>query len=168
MKFCLALLLTLALLSSVVLAQVPTNSEAAPASAAEDKTTPTAAPNSLDLRPDEKGMLSEEQMRNLLRVTADHDVENDKRQRDYTYIEREEQHNLDGKGRVKSTEVKTSEVLMIYGEQIERLIAKNDKPLSAKDAEKEEKKIQKIIDKRQHESGKDREKRLAKDDAADQ
>jgi len=109
-------------------------------------------------------MLSEEQMRNLLRATADHDIENDKRQHDYTYIEREEQHNLDGKGRVKSTEVRTSEVLMIYGEQVQRLIAKNDKPLSAKDAEKEEKKIQKIIDKREHESDKDREKRLAKEE----
>ena len=103
-------------------------------------------------------------MRNLLRVTADHDIENDKRQRDYTYIEREEQRNIDGKGRVKSTEVRTSEVLMIYGEQVERLIAKNDKPLSPKDADKEEKKIQKIIDKREHESDKEREKRLAKEE----
>ncbi|MBV9480185.1 MAG: hypothetical protein JO249_05460 [Acidobacteria bacterium] len=103
-------------------------------------------------------------MRNILRVSADHDLENDKRQRDYTYLEREEQHKLDGKGRVKSTEVRTSEVLMIYGEQVERLIAKDDKPLSAKDAGKEEGKIQKIIDKREHESEKDRQKRLAKEE----
>jgi hypothetical protein len=165
MKFCLALLLTLALLSSLTLAQISTNSsEASPSSTAEDKATTTPASSALDLRLDVKGMLSEEQMRNLLRVTADHDVENDKRQRDYTYIEREEQHNLNGKGRVKSTEIRTSEVLMIYGEQVERLIAKDDKPLSAKDAAKEENKIQKIIDKRQHESDKDREKRLAKEE----
>lgn len=165
MKFRPALLIFVALSASLVVAQVSTNnSEAAPASAGEDKTTPAPAASSLDLKPDAKGMLSEEQMRNLLRVTADHDVENDKRQRDYTYIEREEQHNLDGKGRVKSTEVRTSEVLMIYGEQVERLIAKNDKPLSTKDAEKEDKKIQKVIDKREHESDKDRAKRLAKEE----
>jgi hypothetical protein len=164
MKFCLALLLALTLSASLILAQAsPDSSAISPASTSEDKTTTTPA-SSLDLKPDEKGMLSEEQMRNLLRATADHDVENDKRQRDYTYIEREEQHNLDGKGRVKSTEVKTSEVLMIYGEQVERLIAKDDKPLSAKDTEKEDKKIQKIIDKREHESAKDREKRLTKEE----
>lgn len=165
MKFRLDLLLCLTLLSSLVLAQVSTDTtDASSTPAAEDKTTPSPSPNSADLKPDDKGMLSEEQMRNLLRVTADRDVENDKRQRDYTYIEREEQHNLDGHGRVKKTEVRTSEVLMIYGEQVERLISKDDKPLSAKEAAKEDAKIQKIIDKRKHESDKDREKRLAKEE----
>ena len=165
MKFCLALLLSLTLLAGLIFAQVSTNtSEGAPASSSADKETRASAPSSFNLRPDEKGLLSEEQMRNLLRVTADHDVENDKRQHDYTYIEREEQHTLDGKGQMKKTEVRTSEVLMIYGEQVERLIAKDDKPLSSKDADKEEKKIQKIIDKRKNESDKDREKRLAKEE----
>lgn len=120
--------------------------------------------NAPDLTPDAQGRLSEEQMRRLLRITADKDLENDKRQRDYTYIEREEEHKLDGKGQVKSTEVRTSEVLMIYGEQVERLIAKNDKPLSPKDAAKEENKIQKLIDKREHESEDDRKKRLVKEE----
>lgn len=117
-----------------------------------------------DLVPDSSGVLSQEQIRDLIRVVADKDLENDKKQRDYTYIEREEEHNLDGKGRVKSTEVRTSEVLMIYGEQVERLIAKNDKPLSDKDAAKQEEKIQKIIDKRNKESEADRRKRLAQEE----
>jgi hypothetical protein len=165
MKFCLALLLFFTFLSSLVLAQVSTNnSEESSVPASENKPAATPTLTTLDLKPDGNGMLSEEQMRKLLRVTADHDVENDKRQHDYTYIEREEQHSLDGKGRVKKTEVSTSEVLMIYGEQVERLIAKDDKPLSAEDADKEEKKIQKIIDKRKNESDKDREKRLAKEE----
>src|SRR5271165_2574509 len=43
--------------------------------------------------------LSEDQIRELIRQTADHDMENDKHQRDYIYIQREEQHKLDGKGR---------------------------------------------------------------------
>src|SRR5689334_280487 len=98
MKAFLIALLALILLSCLTSAQVPANGSDVPRVGEEDKTRATPAPDSLDLRPDEKGRLSEEQMRNLLRVTADHDVENDKRQRDYTYIEREEQHNLDGKG----------------------------------------------------------------------
>lgn len=116
------------------------------------------------LIPDSNGVLSQEQIRDLIRIVADKDLENDKKQRDYTYIEREEEHSLDGKGRVKSTEVRTSEVLMIYGEQVERLIAKNDKALSDKDAAKQEEKIQKIIDKRNKESDADRKKRLAQEE----
>src|SRR5580704_14668315 len=108
--------------------------------------------------------LSQDQIRDLIRKTAQNDMENDKRQRDYTYIQREEQHRLDGKGQVKSTETKTSEILEIYGEQVERLIAKDDKPLSEKDAAKEEEKIQKLIDKRKDESEKDREKREEKEE----
>ena len=108
--------------------------------------------------------LNQDQIRDLIRRTAQNDMENDKRQRDYTYIQREEQHRLDGKGEVKSTETKTSEILEIYGEQVERLIAKDDKPLSEKDAAKEEEKIQKLIDKRKNESEKDREKREEKEE----
>jgi hypothetical protein len=108
--------------------------------------------------------LSQDQIRDLIRQTASNDMENDKRQRDYTYIQREEQHHLDGKGQVKSTETKTYEVLEIYGEQVERLIAKDDKPLPEKDAKKEEEKIQKVIDKRKNESEEERDKREKKEE----
>ena len=108
--------------------------------------------------------LTQDQIRDLIRKTADNDMENDRKQRDYTYIQREEQHRLDGKGQTKSVEIKTSEILEIYGEQVERLVSKDDKPLSEKDANKEEEKIQKLIDKRKNESADDRQKRLAKEE----
>jgi hypothetical protein len=92
-------------------------------------------------------------------VVAQKDMENDKLQRNYTYIERQVENGVDGKGNIKSTEVKTYEVLEIHDEQVERLIEKNDKPLSQKDAAKEEEKIQKIIDKRKNESEGERRKR---------
>ena len=121
---------------------------------------PDSAP---DLTPDAHGALSPEQMRQLFRIVAQKDQENDKLLRDYTYVEREVQNNLDGKGQTKSTLVKTYEVLEIYGEQVQRLIAKDDKPLDAKDAAKEEEKIQKIIDKRKTESDEERKKREEKE-----
>ena len=124
-----------------------------PSKAAAEKTP------ALDLKPDANGALSQEQMIQLFRVVADKDMENDKRLRDYTYTERDTQNNLDGKGKTKSTEVKTYEVLEIYGEQVQRLIAKDDKPLDAKEAAKEDEKIQKIIDKRKNESEEQRKKR---------
>jgi hypothetical protein len=116
-----------------------------------------------DLSTGADGKLSQEQMRQLFRVVADKDIENEKRQRDYTYIDREVQHNLDGQGKTKSTEVKTYEILEIYGAQVQRLIEKDDKPLDAKAAAKEEEKIQKIIDKRKNESDEDRRKREQKE-----
>ena len=106
-------------------------------------------------------------MQQLFRVVAEKDLENDKKQRDYTYIERDEEHKLDGKGNVKSNESETFEVIEIYGKQVQRRIAKNDQPLSNKDAAKEEEKIQKIIEKRKNESEADRQKR-AKQEAKEQ
>lgn len=102
-------------------------------------------------------------MQKLLRVVADKDIANEKRLRDYTYIERDVQNNLDGKGQSKSTEIKTFEILDIYGEQVQRLIEKDDKPLDAKETASEEAKIQKIIDKRKNESEEDRKKREEKE-----
>jgi len=102
-------------------------------------------------------------MQQLFRVVADKDLENDKRLRDYTYIERDEEHKLNGKGEVKGTEVKTYEVMELYGEQVQRLIEKGDKPLDAKEAAKEEEKIQKVLDKRKNESEEDRRKREQKE-----
>lgn len=108
--------------------------------------------------------LNQEQIRELIRRAAERDLENNKQQRNYTYIERAEEHKLDGNGKVKSVETKTYEVMDLYGDQVQRLIAKDDKPLPAKDAAREEEKIQKVIDKRKNEADEDRKKRLEKAD----
>jgi hypothetical protein len=105
--------------------------------------------------------LTNDQIRELIRQAAEKDIENNKKQRDYTYIEREEEHKLGGKGQVKSTESRTQEIMILFDDPVERLIAKDDKPLSEKDAAKEEQRIQKIIDKRKNESDEERKKRLA-------
>jgi hypothetical protein len=118
----------------------------------------------LDLKPDASGVVPPQQIRELLRRAEEKDLENDKRQRDYTYVEREEQHHLDRHGAVKKVESRTLEILQIYGEDVERLVAKDDKPLSADEAKKEDEKIQKIIDKRKKESDGDRRKRLEKEE----
>ena len=118
----------------------------------------------IDLTPDATGTVPPEQIRELLRRAEAKELENEKQQRDYTYIEREEDHKLGVHGEVTKIESRTSEVLEIYGEPVERLTAKDDKPLSADEARKEEEKLQKIIDKRKHESEEDRRKRLEKEE----
>jgi hypothetical protein len=123
--------------------------------------TPKSASASLPSAP---GLLSQDQIKQLIQKVAANDIENEKKQRDYTYIERDVMNNLDGKGHTKSTETETYEVLQIYGEQVQRLIEKDDKPVSAKEAAKQEEKIQKIISKRRNESEKDRRKRVEREE----
>jgi len=147
---------------SPVSASPPQTDPAATVAQPERNAPPRDESRKLDLTPDSAGKLSQPQMQELFRVVADKDIENDKRQRDYTYIEREVETKFDGKGQTKHTEVKTYEVLQIYGEQVERLTEKDDKPLDAKEAAKEDQKIQKIIDKRKDESEADRKKREEK------
>jgi len=149
MRFKCALLATL-FLSTLAFAQAPSVSQ---------PTTDTGSVPASQAIP-----LSQDQIRQLIRESADHDMANDKMQRDYTYVEREEDHRVDGKGRVKSTEIKTYDVMEIYGEQVQKLVSKNDKPLSPKEARKEDEKIQRLIDKRRKESAADREKRLQKEE----
>jgi hypothetical protein len=108
--------------------------------------------------------LTPDEIQRLIRKVADNDLANDKLQRNYTYVQREEERRLDGKERVTSTEIRTSEIMEIYGEQVERLISKDDKPLSDKDARKEDEKIQKLIDKRKNESEEERQKREEKEE----
>lgn len=108
--------------------------------------------------------LSQDQIRDLFRQVAESDLKNDKKQRDYTFTERQELHKLDGKGRVKSTETKTYEVMELYGDQVRRLIAKDGKTLSGDAARKEEERIQKLVSRRAKEGDKDRQRRLAKEE----
>lgn len=146
-----------------VLACLPAFSQKQPPPVAAEQSVPEASAPAPDLTPGAGGKLSQDQMRQLLRIVADKDIENEKRLRDYTYIDREVENKLDGKGQTKSTEVKTYEMLEIYGTPVQRLIAKDDKPLDAKENTKQDEKIQKIIDKRKNESDEDRKKREEKE-----
>jgi len=147
--------LLLALLQPFAFGQA-NNSPLAPVSLQTTTAAPSpASPAALTL-----GAISGDQIRELVRKVAENDIENDKKQRDYTYTEREEQQKLDGKGLVTSNESNTYEVMMLYGEQVRRRIAHNDKQLSERETAKEEEKIQKVIMKRRDETDEQRKKRL--------
>lgn len=114
-------------------------------------------------RPNEPRTLASDEIQPLIRAVAENDIANDLKQRDYTYLQREEEHKLDGQGNEKSLETRNYEIMMLYGQQVRRLIARNDKPLGAAEAGKEEKKIQKIMGEREQETPPQREKRLHKE-----
>ena len=79
--------------------------------------------------------------------------------RNYACTRRTEQRRLDASGRVKSVESKTHEVLVLYGQPYERLIAKDDKPLPPDQERKEQRKLDQELEHRSKASEKDREKR---------
>ena len=104
--------------------------------------------------------LSQDQIRALIRQSAEKDIENDRAQRNYTYVQRAEERKFSGSGQAQSSETRTFEIMVLFEEPVRKLIAKNDKPLPPKDAAKEEEKIQKIIDERRSEDEGKRRKRL--------
>jgi hypothetical protein len=74
----------------------------------------------------------------------------------YTFRQTETQNKLDDKGRVKESEVRVSEVTPVAGVYVERLVSIDGKPLSAKDQEDEDRKVQKEVER----ALKNKEKRL--------
>jgi hypothetical protein len=131
---------------------------------ASDLSTPSLPSRQEEPHTAPTATLSNDQIKELIQKVADNDLENNKKLHDYVYSERQEERKLNKQGAVSSTETKTLDVLQIYGETVYRLVAKDDKPLSVKEAAKEEEKIQKLIDKRRNESPSEREKRLKKEE----
>src|SRR5579864_1413822 len=71
------------------------------------QTSPASVSSSTpDLTPGPDGKLSADQMHRLFQVVADKDLQNQKQASDYTYIAREVENKLDGKGETKSRETK--------------------------------------------------------------
>lgn len=65
----------------------------------------------------------------------------------YTFRETETESKLDDKGKVKESKTKVYEVTPVAGEFIQRLIIEDDKALSPSELEKEDRKVQKEVEK---------------------
>jgi len=98
----------------------------------------------------------------IVRHCMTKDQTNWQQARNYTYLKRSEEKELYSNGGVKSTETKTVDVSILYGERYRRLVRKNDKPLDPGDEEKEQARLNKFVQERQNESEQDKAKRLAK------
>lgn len=98
----------------------------------------------------------------LVRQSAEIDHRTMELARNYTCRQREVEKHLDSHGQVKSVEVKTWDITVLYGEPYARLVEKNDKPLSSEDEKKEQEKIDKFIARRKNESEEEQQKRQAK------
>jgi len=84
----------------------------------------------------------------IVRRSIERDAGNFQRFRDYTFQETTEESRYDKHGAVTSMESETVEVLMLAGRPYTRLIARDGRPLTEKDARKEQEKLDKELEKR--------------------
>lgn len=98
----------------------------------------------------------------IVRLSCERDWEQLKIRQQYTFRDTEELLLLDKRGNTKERKVKTQETLWIDGTEYTRVLEKDGKPLSEKEAQREQQKMDKEIEKRRTESPGARQKRLSK------
>jgi hypothetical protein len=77
----------------------------------------------------------------IIRRSAKNEEQDARRGREFNYSEMTLEKKLDGSGAIKSSESHTKQVLVINGDRLERVVAKNGARLPASDAAKEEEKL---------------------------
>lgn len=114
--------------------------------------------------PSAKNDLASEQLsaRQIMERAVAKDIVNWQAAKDYTFLERTQEDALDNGGNVKSSKSETNEIMVLYGEPFERLVAKDDKPLPEKEQLKQNEKFDKETRKRGNETPDERQKRLQK------
>jgi hypothetical protein len=94
----------------------------------------------------------------IIRKSLEHDRINFDSRKNYTYQSREENREFDKNGKVTKTEVEGYDIQVIGGRPYERLVMRDDKPLSPKDEKKEQEKLDKEAAKRAHDTSAERAK----------
>jgi len=84
-------------------------------------------------------------LRDLVRRSVQRDRLNANRAKDYTYVQRTETRDRDSGGRVVKTESRTYDVIMIGERRFQKLIAKNDQPLSERESRKARESLEKAL-----------------------
>jgi hypothetical protein len=94
----------------------------------------------------------------IIRKSVDRDLLNFERLKNYTYTERDEERSYDKRGKLTKTLVETYDIAILGQRAYARLIERGDKPLPEKEARKEQQKMDREIDKREHESADEKSK----------
>ncbi len=88
----------------------------------------------------------------IVRRSVDRDWTDFESRKNYTYQERTEFRQFRGDGKLASSQSETNEILILGGRPYERLTARNDRPLPAREERKQQAKLDQESAKRQHES----------------
>ncbi len=82
----------------------------------------------------------------------------------YAFASRVEKHELDPAGHVRSKDAKTYDAVIIDGVAVQRLMAHNDRPLSAEEDRRESERVWRLVNERKRETERQKSKRLAEVD----
>lgn len=96
--------------------------------------------------------LSAQDAADIVKKSLELDASNYERSKNYTYLARQEEREFDSSGKVKSAESQTYDISILGGRRYERLVAKNDKPLSEKEQKQEQEKMDRELARRQRET----------------
>ncbi len=99
--------------------------------------------------------------RDLVRRAIELDRKEVQLSRNYTFLWRQVDIDLDGAGKPKKTDVRTWDVTLMEGSPYKRLVARNDKPLSAEEQKFEADKLTGNHEGRKQETREQRERRIA-------
>ncbi len=99
----------------------------------------------------------------IVRRATERENSNLELRRQYMFKETANEKRLDKHGNVEKNEQTVHEIFYIAGEQFRKLVAKNGQPLPEKEAAKEQKRLDKQIEKRKNENPADSAKREAKE-----
>jgi hypothetical protein len=94
----------------------------------------------------------------IIRRSVERDAYNFERFKNYTFLERVEERRYGRDGQQTSKDLQTYEFMILGGRPYGKLVERDDKPLSAKDARKEQDNADKELAKRQRESASDKAK----------
>jgi len=94
----------------------------------------------------------------IIRRSVERDATNFERFKNYTFLERVEERRYGRTGNLSSKEIQTNEFMVLGGRPYGKLVERDDKPLPAKEARKEQEKVEKEAAKRQRESASDKAK----------
>jgi len=122
--------------------------------------TPSVGVASMHQTGIEEPQLTKVDAREIVRRSVEHDQINWQRAANYTCIEEVTVEKLDGDGKQKSVDTDTYEWLVLYGQPWRRHLEHNGAPLDAKQAAKEQAKLDRFTADRQHETAEQRDKRL--------
>ena len=94
----------------------------------------------------------------IIRRSVERDATNFERFKNYTFLERVEERRYGRNGNLSSKEIQTYEFMVLGGRPYGKLVERDDKSLPAKEARKEQERVDKESAKRQHESASDKAK----------
>ena len=86
-------------------------------------------------------------IRTLMTEVSEHQKQLEKVRENYTYHSTSVTDDIDSSGKVTKTESEESEVFFVNGHRIERSVKKDGKPLNDHDQQKEQERIQKLVEK---------------------